>query len=64
MAKKKKKWIAKAIKHSGALTRKAKAAGMTVAKYVANPPKRITATTEKKIVLVKTLKKIRRKKSK
>lgn len=57
--KKKKKWIAKAIKHPGALTRKAKAAGMTVAEYVAHPPKGITAATKKQIVLAKTLKKVR-----
>lgn len=64
MAKKKKKWIADAIKRPGALTRKAKAARMSVSAYVANPPKGITVTTKKQIALAKTLKKLRRKKSK
>lgn len=35
MAKKKKKWIAGAIKRPGALTRKAKAKKMTIAQYCA-----------------------------
>jgi len=62
MAKKKKKWIQSAIKHPGALTRKAKAAGMSVAAYVANPPKGISTATRRQINLAKTLKKLPRKK--
>ena len=62
MAKKKKKWIAGAIKRPGALTRKAKAAGMSVAEFIANPPKGITTQTQRQINLAKTLKKLRKKK--
>jgi hypothetical protein len=54
----KKKWIAEAIKHSGALTRKAKAAGMSVSAYMANPPKGITLQTQRQIYLAKTLKRL------
>ena len=49
-----KKWIAGAIKHPGALTAKAKAAGMSLAAFEAHPPK-ITATTQREINLAKTL---------
>jgi len=42
MAKQKKHWIKGAIKHPGALTRKAKAAGETVSQYIANPPAHIS----------------------
>lgn len=59
-----KKWIGEAIKHPGALIRKAKAAGMTVAAFIAHPPKDISATTRKQINLAKTLKKLRSKKKK
>lgn len=64
MAKRRKKWIAGAIKHPGALTRKAKAADMTVAEFIAHPPKGISATTRRQINLAKTLKKLRPKKKK
>lgn len=57
---KKKKWIAGAIQHPGALTRKAKAAGMSVAAFIAHPPKNISAETKKQINLAKTLKKLPR----
>jgi len=50
-----KKWIAKAIKHPGALTAKAKAAGMSLAAFEAHPPKGISATTQRQINLAKTL---------
>lgn len=52
----KKHWIKGAIKHPGALTRKAKAAGETVSQYIANPPANISSTTKKQIALAKTLK--------
>ncbi len=52
---KKKNWIKGAIKHPGALTRKAKAAGMSVSAYVANPPKGVSTTTKRQIALAKTL---------
>lgn len=61
MAKKKKKWIQGAIKHPGALSRKAKAAGMSVSAYIDNPPEGITTKTKRQIALAKTLKKLRRK---
>jgi hypothetical protein len=50
-----KKWIQGAIKHPGALTRKAKAAGMTVSAFMAHPPKGISDTTRRQINLAKTL---------
>lgn len=53
-----KDWIKGAVKHPGALTRKAKAAGETVGEYIANPPKNISATTKKQIALAKTLRKL------
>jgi hypothetical protein len=52
---KKKNWIKGAIKHPGALTRKAKAAGMSVSAYVANPPKGVSTATKRQIALAKTL---------
>jgi len=55
-----KKWIQGAIKHPGALTRKAKAAGMTVSAYMAHPPKGASSTTNRQISLAKTLKKLRK----
>ena len=64
MAKRKKKWISQAIKRPGALTRKAKTAGMSVAEFIAHPPKGITAQTRRQINLAKTLKKLRPKKKK
>lgn len=54
----KKKWIAGAIKHPGALTKKAAAKKETVSEYVAHPPKKASTTTKKQIALAKTLKKI------
>ena len=62
MAKRKKKWIAGAIKRPGALTRKAKAAGMSITEFIAHPPKGITAQTRRQINLAKTLKKLGKKK--
>lgn len=58
MAKKKapKNFIQKAIKHPGALTKKAKAAGKTVDQYIANPPKNASAQTKKQIAFAKMLK--------
>ncbi len=50
-----KKWIAGAIQHPGALTRKAKAADMSVAAFIAHPPKGISDTTRRQINLAKTL---------
>jgi hypothetical protein len=50
-----KKWIQGAIKHPGALTKTAKAHGMTVSEMIAHPPANITETTKKRIALAKTL---------
>lgn len=55
-----KKWIQNAIKHPGALTAKAKAAGMSLSAYVAHPPKGISTTTKREINLAKTLATLRR----
>ena len=54
-----KKWIAGAIKHPGALTAKAKAAGMSVSAYMAHPPN-VSAATKREINLAKTLATLRR----
>jgi len=56
-----KKWIAGAIKHPGALTRKAKAAEMSLTTFMAHPPKGITTQTKRQINLAKTLASFRRK---
>ena len=61
MAKAKKKWIQKAIKNPGALTKKAKAAGKTVSEYIAHPPANASTTTKRQIALAKTLRKMRKK---
>lgn len=58
MAKKSSKWIQKAVKHPGALTAQAKRAHKTLAQFMANPPKGITAKTKRRIQLAKTLKKL------
>jgi hypothetical protein len=50
-----KKWIAGAIKRPGALTAKAKAAGMSLAAFEGHPPNRISSTTKREIALAKTL---------
>jgi len=48
-----KKWIAGAIKHPGALTRQAKAAGQSITEFCAGKTK---GTTGKRCTLAKTLK--------
>jgi hypothetical protein len=50
-----KKWIAGAIKHPGALTKKAKAAGKTVSQFT---PKNASTQTKRQIALAKTLRKM------
>ena len=55
-----KKWIQGAIQHPGALTRKVKAAGMSVSAYMEHPPKGIFGTTKRQINLAKTLKSFHR----
>jgi hypothetical protein len=54
------KWIQNAIKHPGALTAKAKAAGMSLAAYEAHPPKGISSTTKREIALARTLATLRK----
>jgi len=56
MAKKAKKWVASAIKHPGALTRKAKAQGMTPTQFC-NQPGTLSPKSQKQCNLMKTLKK-------
>jgi hypothetical protein len=56
-----KKWIAGAIKHPGALTKKAKAAGMSVQAYaskVTKPGSKASTQTKRQANLAKTLKKM------
>jgi len=57
MAKKKKKWIAGAIKKPGALTKAAKAKGMTISEYCAQS--NLSSLGKKRCNLWKTLKKFR-----
>jgi len=56
-----KKWIAGAIKHPGALTKKAKAVGMSVSAYINNPPQGVSTQTKRQINLAKTLKRLQKK---
>lgn len=56
-----KKWIQGAVKHPGALTRKAKGAHMSLSEYMAHPPKNVSTTTKRQIALAKTLKGFHRK---
>jgi len=59
MAKKKpKKWIGKAIKRPGALTKKAKAAGKTVSQYCADLGPNASTRTKRQCALAKTLRKM------
>ena len=53
---KKKNFIQGAIKHPGALTKKAKAAGKTVSEYEASPPKNAGPQTMRQINFAKVLK--------
>lgn len=52
------KFIQKAIKNPGALTRQAKAAGKTISEFCQNPP---SPVAEKRCNLAKTLGKLRKK---
>jgi hypothetical protein len=54
-----KHWIQGSIKRPGALTRKANAANMTVAAYIAHPPKNIISRTKRQIAEAKTLRRLR-----
>lgn len=54
-----KKWIQGAVKHPGALTAKAKAAGETVAQYVANPPANASTQTKQQINFAKNVRHLR-----
>jgi hypothetical protein len=58
----KKKWIAGAIKHPGALTAQAKKAGKSLSQFMASPGKNPSPTTKKRIALAKTLRKMSSKK--
>jgi len=57
-----KKWIQSAIKHPGALTARAKAAGMSLSQFMDAPHK--SPTIQREVNLAKTLRKLagRRKK--
>jgi len=56
-------WIAGAIKRPGALTKKAKAAGMSVSEFIRKYKGKNTRT-KRQIALAKTLKKLRKRKRK
>ena len=55
---KKKNWIKGAIKHPGALTAQAQAAGKSLSEFMASPGKNPSPTTRKRIALAKTLRKM------
>ena len=60
-----KNWIAGAIKHPGALKKKAKAAGMSVSAFANKATKtgsKASTTTKRQANLAKTLSKMRKKK--
>jgi hypothetical protein len=52
------KWIQGAIKHPGALTRQAKAAGKTVSEFCSSLPAGASSTTKRRCALAGTLKKM------
>ena len=56
-------WIAEAVRHPGALRKQAARAGKTVSQMIAHPPKGASATTNRRIALAKTLKRLRKKKT-
>lgn len=59
-----KKWVAGAIKHPGSFTRKAKAAGTSVAEFAAKVTKggsKASTQTKRQANLAKTLSKFRKK---
>lgn len=65
MAKRRKRWIQKAIKRPGAFKKKARAAGMSVSEYASKVLKKgskASTRTKKQAVLARTLKKLRKKK--
>jgi hypothetical protein len=55
----KNKWIQGAIKRPGALTKKAKAAGMTISEYCSQP--NLSTQSKRQCALAKTLKKLGKK---
>jgi ABC-type transport system involved in cytochrome c biogenesis ATPase subunit len=50
-----KKWIQNAIQNPGSLTETAKRAHMSLTAFINKPPKNISATTQRRINLAKTL---------
>ena len=57
-----KKWIQKATKHPGALTKQAKDQGMTVLQFsrkVGNNPSKFSTVTKRRVALANTLRKMR-----
>ena len=57
---KKKNWIQKSIKHPGALTRKAKAKGMSISEYCSQDD--LSTQSKRQCNLAKTLKKMHKSK--
>ena len=62
MAKKKKKWIQGAIKNKGALTRAAKARGMSISQFCSLP--KLSTKNKRRCALAKKLKEFRKKRKK
>jgi len=58
MAKQPKKWIAGAIEHEGALTRKAQAKDMTVQQYCSQAKGKLTSTSQRQCNLARTLRRM------
>ncbi len=64
---KQEKWIQKAIKRPGALTQKAKKAGMPLSEFIAKvtkPGSKADATTKRQANLAKTLRRLARRRAK
>jgi hypothetical protein len=60
-----KNWISGAVEHAGSFTKKAKAAGLTVAQLATKDTKKkskVSAKTKKQAVLAQTLSNMRKKK--
>jgi hypothetical protein len=59
MAKAKKNWIQGAVRHPGALTRKAEAQGMTPREFCAQGKDKLSPQSQRQCALMKTLNRVR-----
>jgi hypothetical protein len=59
MEKHESKWIQGAVKHPGALTRKAKAHHESVSQFIAHPPKNASTETKRQINFAKNMRNLK-----